>query len=210
MKSTLERKCLMEPKIAAIPTTVEAASQIVGSLDDTGPGEMVVDTALVFSEDEEDVDSGVEGDTAENPIEYGAQQDVGDEAAVPTGVDPDDADAEDLLADRLAIPNEKAELDDCEGDDEERVENRKKTDGEAADQQGHGKGTRSPQGTVDDGGGEAAAARLVDQVVEVDRSQWKDRRQEGSARQRMPTKPKRTRLTLRTPRLAKNIWETTR
>ena len=51
MKSTLERKCLMEPKIAVIPTTVEAASQIVGSLDDTGPGEMVVDAALVFSED---------------------------------------------------------------------------------------------------------------------------------------------------------------
>lgn len=69
MKSTLERKCLMEPKIAVIPTTVEAASQIVGSLDDTGPGEMVVDAALVFSEDEEDVDSGVEGDTAEDPIE---------------------------------------------------------------------------------------------------------------------------------------------
>ena len=154
----------------------------------------------------EDVDSGVEGDTAEDPIEYGVQQGVGNEAAVLTGVDSDDADAEDLLADRLAIPSEKAELDDCEGDDEERVENRKKTDGEAADQQGHGKGTRSPQGTV----GEAAAARLVDQVVEVDRSQWKDRRQEGSARQRMPTKPKRTRLTLRTPRLAKNIWETTR
>jgi hypothetical protein len=39
----------MEPKIAVIPTTVEAASQIVGSLDDTGPGEMVVDVALVFS-----------------------------------------------------------------------------------------------------------------------------------------------------------------
>ena len=44
----------------------------------------------------EDVDSGVEGDTAEDPIEYAAQQDVGDEAAVLTGVDPDDADAEDL------------------------------------------------------------------------------------------------------------------
>ncbi len=158
----------------------------------------------------EDVDSGVEGDTAEDPIEYGAQQDVGNEAAVLTGVDPDDADAEDLLADRLAIASEKAELDDREGDDEERIENRKKTDGEAADQQGHGKGTRSPQGTVDDGGGEAAAARRVDQVVEIDRSPWKDRRQEGSARQRVPTKPKRTRLTLRTPRLARNIWETNR
>ena len=48
-----------------------------------------------------------------------------------TGVDPDDADAEDLLADRLAIASEKAELDDCEGDDGERIENRKKTDGEA-------------------------------------------------------------------------------
>ena len=104
----------------------------------------------------EDVDSGVEGDTAEDPIEYGAQQDVGFEAAVLTGVDPDDADAEDLLADRLAIASEKAELDDCEGDDGERIENRKKIDGEAADQQGHGKGTRSPQGIVDDG----AARRL--------------------------------------------------
>ena len=78
------------------------------------------------------------------------------------------------FADRLAIASEKAELDDCEGDDEERIENRKKTDGEAADQQGHGKGTRSPQGTVDDGGGEAAAARRVDQVVEVTQGPFTD------------------------------------